>query len=299
MTGNGGGIQQPTTITLTVTSITLDGNVHGVQDNGLSASNTAVVSIGTPTAADLIACEVSFTSTGGNTLVSVADNHNGTYGAAVAVHLNTTLGQWYGIYYKENVAASPTAITLTTSQSRVYSAISCQAWKGVATSNSLDPTFGQLRDAVNSPNPTTGSNKTPAANGELVIAAVGPGDAGTPTTGANYTLIDGAPLTLWWPEYWAQTTPTPTAGNFTWPSDDFTDVMAAFRPAAAGSFTLSASPASLSVAQGNQGTSTITTAVSGSFNSAITLSASGMPSGTTVTFNPNHHSGTGLRQLRP
>ena len=52
-------------------------------------------------------------------------------------------------------------------------------------------------------------------------------------------------------------------------------------------FTISASPASLSVAQGNQGTSTITTTISGGFNSAISLSASGVPSGTTVSFNPN------------
>src|SRR5208337_2579148 len=52
-------------------------------------------------------------------------------------------------------------------------------------------------------------------------------------------------------------------------------------------FTLSASPASLSITQGNQGTSTITTTISGGFNSAISLSASGMPSGTTVSFNPN------------
>src|SRR5271157_4241460 len=52
-------------------------------------------------------------------------------------------------------------------------------------------------------------------------------------------------------------------------------------------FALSASPASLSIQQGNQGTSTITTTISGSFNSAISLSASGVPSGTTVGFNPN------------
>ena len=52
-------------------------------------------------------------------------------------------------------------------------------------------------------------------------------------------------------------------------------------------FTISASPASLTVLQGNQGTSTITTAISGGFNSAISLSASGVPSGTTVSFNPN------------
>ena len=52
-------------------------------------------------------------------------------------------------------------------------------------------------------------------------------------------------------------------------------------------FTLSASPSSLNIQQGNQGTSTITTTISGGFNSAITLSASGAPSGTTVSFNPN------------
>jgi hypothetical protein len=53
------------------------------------------------------------------------------------------------------------------------------------------------------------------------------------------------------------------------------------------SFTISASPSSLTVADGHQGTSTISTTVSGGFNSSITLSASGMPSGTTVSFNPN------------
>ena len=53
-----------------------------------------------------------------------------------------------------------------------------------------------------------------------------------------------------------------------------------------GNFTIAASPASLSVMQGNQGTSTLTTTVSGGFSNAITLSASGVPAGTTVSFNP-------------
>jgi len=55
---------------------------------------------------------------------------------------------------------------------------------------------------------------------------------------------------------------------------------------ASPNFTVSASPAPLSVAQGNQGTTTITTAVSGGFNSSISLSASGAPTGTTLSFNP-------------
>ena len=56
--------------------------------------------------------------------------------------------------------------------------------------------------------------------------------------------------------------------------------------AAGKNFTISASPASVSIAQGDQGTSTITTTVSGGFNSPISLSASGMPMGVAVSFNP-------------
>jgi kumamolisin len=51
-------------------------------------------------------------------------------------------------------------------------------------------------------------------------------------------------------------------------------------------FTLAASPTSVSVAQGASGSSTITTAVSGGFDSAIALTASGAPSGVTASFSP-------------
>jgi hypothetical protein len=52
------------------------------------------------------------------------------------------------------------------------------------------------------------------------------------------------------------------------------------------SFSLAASPTAVSVAQGKSGTSTITSTVSGGFNSSVALSASGQPSGVTVSFNP-------------
>jgi subtilase family serine protease len=52
-------------------------------------------------------------------------------------------------------------------------------------------------------------------------------------------------------------------------------------------FTLFASPTAVSVATGNSGASTITTAVSGGFNSAIALTASGAPAGVTVGFSPS------------
>ena len=56
-------------------------------------------------------------------------------------------------------------------------------------------------------------------------------------------------------------------------------VTAAVQP----SFILTVSPPALAVAQGSKGNSTATTTLLGGFNSAIRLSASGMPAGTTVT----------------
>jgi subtilase family serine protease len=58
-------------------------------------------------------------------------------------------------------------------------------------------------------------------------------------------------------------------------------------------FSLSASPISVSVAQGSAGTSTITSTVTGGFDSAISLSAAGQPTGVTVGFNPTSITGAG------
>jgi len=54
----------------------------------------------------------------------------------------------------------------------------------------------------------------------------------------------------------------------------------------AGAFTISVSPTSGSLRQGQSGTATITTAVSGGFDSAVALSATGEPTGVTITFTP-------------
>jgi subtilase family serine protease len=51
-------------------------------------------------------------------------------------------------------------------------------------------------------------------------------------------------------------------------------------------FTLSASPASVTVTVGSSGTSTVTTTASGGFDAAIALTASGAPAGVTITLSP-------------
>src|SRR5271170_4364930 len=72
-----------------------------------------------------------------------------------------------------------------------------------------------------------------------------------------------------------------------WGSPNGTGLINALAPTSTTpAFTISASPASVSVTAGSSGASTITTAVSGGFDSAIALTASGQPTGVTVTLNP-------------
>ena len=63
------------------------------------------------------------------------------------------------------------------------------------------------------------------------------------------------------------------------------------------SFTLSASPSSLTIAQGSSGSSTITVTDVGGFTGSVTLAASGLPSGVTATFGTNPTTGTSVLTL--
>jgi kumamolisin len=66
-----------------------------------------------------------------------------------------------------------------------------------------------------------------------------------------------------------------------------TGLINALAPAAtSATFTISASSGSISVAQGGNGTATITTSVLQGFDAAVALSASGQPTGVTASFSP-------------
>ena len=72
-----------------------------------------------------------------------------------------------------------------------------------------------------------------------------------------------------------------------WGSPNGTALINALAPTATSpTFALSASPAAVSVVQGSNGSSTITSTALDGFDAAVALSASGQPTGVTVTFNP-------------
>ncbi len=62
--------------------------------------------------------------------------------------------------------------------------------------------------------------------------------------------------------------------------------------AATGSFVINTVPATVSVAQGQTGLSTVNIARAGGFTGAVTLTATGVPSGTVATFTPSLATGT-------
>ena len=64
-----------------------------------------------------------------------------------------------------------------------------------------------------------------------------------------------------------------------------------------GSFTLTASPKAETVAPGSAGTSTITINPKDDFDQSVTLSASGLPSGVTASFDPNPATSTSILSL--
>jgi subtilase family serine protease len=91
----------------------------------------------------------------------------------------------------------------------------------------------------------------------------------------------------------ATVTVTGTSGTLTHTTTISLNVVAVAAP----DFSLSASPASVSVVQGNSGTSTITVTPSGGFTGSVTLSASGLPAGVTAAFGTNPTTSTSVLTL--
>jgi uncharacterized membrane protein len=112
-----------------------------------------------------------------------------------------------------------------------------------------------------------------------VTASFSPGSIAAPGSG-NSTLTFTASSTA--TTGTSNITVTASGGGVTHTST----VALTISPAAAPNFTVAASPASLSVTHGNSGSTTISTSVTGGFNSAVSLSASGLPTGVTASFSP-------------
>ena len=200
----------------------------------------------------------------------------------------------YGTYFHD----------ITSGSCGTYSGITgydlCTGWGSPNTTGiinllagSATPSF-TLSDSPSSLTITQGSSGTSTITvhdvdgftGSVTLAASGLPSGVTATFGTNpttgtsvLTLTASATATTGA----ATVTITGTSGSLTATTTLALTVNSPATPA----FSVSASPTSVTVAQGSSGTSTITVTSTGGFNSATTLSASGLPSGVTATFSTN------------
>jgi subtilase family serine protease len=195
---------------------------------------------------------------------------------------------------------------ITSGSCGTYSAITgydlCTGWGSpnttgminlLAGSSSTSPSF-TLSASPSSVSVTQGASGTSTItvtdvggfSGSVTLAASGLPSGVTATFGTNPTTSTST-LTLTASSTatagTATVTITGTSGSLT----ATTTVSLTVNTAASPNFTIAASPTSLSVNQGASGTSTITVTSQNGFDSATTLSASGLPSGVTASFSTN------------
>jgi hypothetical protein len=159
-----------------------------------------------------------------------------------------------------SLSASPTSVTVTqgSSGSSTITETPSGGFTGSVTLSASGLPSGVT--AAFGTNPTTGTS---------VVTFTA---SATATTGTSTVTITGTSGTL------SHTTSVSLTVNAT----------------ATPNFSLSASPASLTVTQGTSGSSTITETPSGGFTGSVTLSASGVPSGVTASFGTNPTTGTSV-----
>ena len=216
------------------------------------------------------------------TVSSVTDSKGNVYTRAIGP---TTVSGYLSqsIYYAKNIiaaAAGTNTVTVTFSAAAVYPDIRILEYSGADPTNPVDVTAaGSGNSAASSSGSATTTNATDlifGANTVTTISGVGTGFTRRILTSPDGDLAEDKMVTA---------TGSYSATAPLMPSGRWIMQMVAFRTAA--NFTIAAAPASLTIVQGNQGNSTITTTVNGGFNNAIALSATGVPSGTTVSFNPS------------
>ena len=280
VTGNGGGIQQNTTVTLTVTaapSFTISASPASFsiqQGNQGNSTITTAISGG-------FNADVALSASGLPSGVTVSFNPQtipapgaGSSTMTITVASNTTPGT-YPITVTGNGGGiqQNTTVTLTVTAAPSFTISASPASLSIQQGNQGNSTITTAISGGFNADITLSASGMPSG----VTVSFNPQTIPAPGAGSSTMTITVASNTT------PGTYPITVTGNGGGIQQNTTVTLTV---TAAPSFTISASPASLSIQQGNQGNSTITTAISGGFNADVTLSASGMPSGVTVSFNP-------------
>jgi len=253
VTGTSGSLTHSTAISLTVNSSV--GLQTAVFDNTLKAPKCVNVSSGCDSGPSLLL--------GRDTLAGGSEpNQPNTINSSCA---DGTSGTFHSDESNDRIVVSTTDGSTLAAGKTVKVSATVWAYSGF-TSDHLD-----LYYTANANSPTW-----------TLIGTITPAAAGAQTLSANYTLPSGSLQAVRAQFRYLGSASSCTSGAYS----DHDDLIFAVGAGAPG-FSVSASPSSVSVQQGTNATSTITVTSQNGFNSATTLSVSGLPSGVTAAFSTN------------
>jgi subtilase family serine protease len=249
-------ITQGSNGTSTITVNPIDGFTGSVSlsASGLPSGVTAAFNPTSTTTTSVLTLSASATAATGTATVTIT-------GVSGSITKTTTISLTVNAAAAANftVGASPSSVTVVqgSNATSTITITSQNAFNSATTLSASGLPSGVT--AAFAPNPVT-----PPANGSVTSTLTFTATA-TATTGTVTVTITGV------------------SGSLT----NTTTISLTVSAATAANFTIGASPSSVTVVQGSNATSTITITSQNSFNSATTLSASGLPSGVTAAFAPN------------
>ncbi len=253
VTGTSGSLTHSTTISLTVNSSV--GLQTAVFDNTLKAPKCVNVGSGCDSGPSLLL--------GRDTMSGGAEpNQPNTINSSCA---DGTSGTFHSDESNDRIVVSTTDGSTLAAGKTVKVSATVWAYSGF-TSDHLDLYYTAN---ANSPSWT-------------LIGTITPPAAGAQTLSANYTLPSGSLQAVRAQFRYLGSASSCTSGAY----NDHDDLIFAVGAGTPG-FSVSASPSSVSVQQGTNANSTVTVTSQNGFNSATTLSVSGLPSGVTAAFSTN------------
>jgi hypothetical protein len=276
ITGTSGSSTASTTIALTVNpppSFTL-APAAGTLSVSQGTSNADTITV---TSANGFAGSVTLSASGlpsGVTAAFAAGTVSGTQVMTLTASGTATIG-------------GPVTVTITGTSGSLTASTTIALTVGLAPSFALAPAAGTLSVTQGAGN-TDSIIVTPANgfSGAVTLSATGLPSGVTASFSPNPTTAGSSVLTLTASS--TATTGGPVTVTITGTSGTLTaSTTIALTVNVPPSFTLSPSPSSVTVIQGNSNTSTITVTGAGGFTGAVTLAATGLPSGVTLAFGTN------------
>jgi hypothetical protein len=195
-----------------------------------------------------------------------------------------------------NVAASVAPGTYQLTGTASGTGVQSQTVQFTLTVTAVTPGSFVLASAPGSLSLAQGASGTVTVNitrtnfaGAITLAATGLPNGVTVAFNPNNTTTNSSTVTFTASATAATGAATVTiTGTGTGVQNQTVPVQLTVTAASTGNYTLSATPAALTVAQGASGTSTINITRTGGFAGAVTLAASGLPNGVTAAFDPNN-----------